>query len=450
MGSDQFPIEGPIAAGALVTNVQAPIANEATSDGDALIYRSADGKWHPEAVSGGGVTSVTAALPLLSSGGTTPQISITGTGIPNASLTNSSLTVIAGAGLSGGGTVALGASTSLAIDSTVATLTGSQALTNKTISGSSNTLSNIGNGSLTNSAVTVTAGAGLSGGGAVSLGASTSLSVATAITTKYTTPGTSTWTVNANTKRIFVKMFGGGGGGGSGRQGTVALTSGGSGGGGGGGSEAWFTLADISSPQTIIVGSGGIGGTSQASPANDGRVGNPGTVSSFGTLLRAAPGLGGNAGSNITVAGVSGGAGIFVGGTSSSAPINANGTNNSALASAAYSAGGGGGGGPIAASFGNGGAGTYPASFFTVGTTIVSTVGAQGNLGTSSTLMGGSLGGGGGASGDATGTVAGGTGGNGGAPGGGAGGGGGSVSGAASGAGGDGGNGAVWITEYFT
>lgn len=50
-------------------------------------------------------------------------------------------------------------------------------VTGATISGSSNTLSNIGNSSLTNSSLTVTAGTGLSGGGAVSLGGSTSLSL---------------------------------------------------------------------------------------------------------------------------------------------------------------------------------------------------------------------------------------------------------------------------------
>jgi len=59
-----------------------------------------------------------------------------------------------GTGLSGSSYDGASAVT-IAIDSTVATLTGSQTLTNKTISGSSNTLSNIGNASLTNSSVTV-------------------------------------------------------------------------------------------------------------------------------------------------------------------------------------------------------------------------------------------------------------------------------------------------------
>jgi hypothetical protein len=97
------------------------------------------------------------------------------TAIPNAALTNSAIT-INGSSVSLGGSVTVTATASnaltigtglsgtsyngstavtIAIDSTVATLTGTQTLTNKTISGASNTLTNIGNGSLTNSSVTI-------------------------------------------------------------------------------------------------------------------------------------------------------------------------------------------------------------------------------------------------------------------------------------------------------
>jgi hypothetical protein len=95
--------------------------------------------------------------------------------IGNASLTNSAIT-INGSSVSLGGSVTVTATASnaltigaglsgtsyngssavtIAIDSTVATLTGAQTLTNKTISGASNTLSNIANASLTNSQITL-------------------------------------------------------------------------------------------------------------------------------------------------------------------------------------------------------------------------------------------------------------------------------------------------------
>jgi hypothetical protein len=59
----------------------------------------------------------------------------------------------------------------------IASRSGTQTLLNKTIDGNNNTLTNIGNASLTNSSVTVTAGNGLINGGTVALGSSTTLNV---------------------------------------------------------------------------------------------------------------------------------------------------------------------------------------------------------------------------------------------------------------------------------
>jgi hypothetical protein len=119
------------------------------------------------------------------------------TTIPNAGLANSSVTyngvpvalgasgtitaaspfnLTIGTGLSGtsyNGSVAV----TIAIDSTVATLTGVQTLTNKTISGATNTLTNIANASLTNSSVTVGTTAIALGASSLTLGGLTSVAV---------------------------------------------------------------------------------------------------------------------------------------------------------------------------------------------------------------------------------------------------------------------------------
>jgi len=118
-------------------------------------------------VKGNGISAFTASP-------TIPTTDLSGT-ISNAQLANSSVTY-------NGVTVALGASgnitaanpyaltigtgltgtsydgsaaVTIAIDSTVVTLTGTQTLTNKSIDGALNTLTNIGNASLTNSSITI-------------------------------------------------------------------------------------------------------------------------------------------------------------------------------------------------------------------------------------------------------------------------------------------------------
>src|ERR1019366_5697639 len=138
----------------------------------------APGQTFPSA-DGGTVTSVNTGAGL--TGGpitTSGTISIPSAGVTNAMLANNSVTVTAGPGLSGGGTVALGGTITLSNASpssggtvtgvnTGAGLAGGPITTSGTISIPS---AGVTNAMLANNSVTVTAGPGLSGGGTVALG----------------------------------------------------------------------------------------------------------------------------------------------------------------------------------------------------------------------------------------------------------------------------------------
>ena len=140
---------------------------------------------------GNGTSAVTASS-------TIPTTVLSGT-ITNAQLANSAITINGNSVSLGGSTTVTASTTSsltigtglsgtsfngstpvtIAIDTTVvATLTGIQTLTNKTISGSNNTLTNIGNSSLTNSSVTI-GSTNLSLGGTLTTFAGTSISGST-------------------------------------------------------------------------------------------------------------------------------------------------------------------------------------------------------------------------------------------------------------------------------
>jgi hypothetical protein len=143
--------------------------------------------------------------------GTITSTDISGSAaIANSQLANSSVTVTAGTGLSGGGAVSLGGTVTInsalgtSVDSSeivngtiveadiAADAITSALIANGTIVGGDIADSTIANAKLTNSAVTVTAGTGLSGGGTVALGGTISLTSAlgTAVDTSEITDGT--------------------------------------------------------------------------------------------------------------------------------------------------------------------------------------------------------------------------------------------------------------------
>ena len=162
----------------------------ASTTGDIALGTRTSGNYVASLVAGTGITVGAAAE------GATPTITnsapdqvvaltqgsnvtITGT-YPNFTIastdTNTTYTASTGITLTG---------TAFSINSTVVTLDGTQTLTNKTIGGGQLVDASVTNAKLANSSITVTAGTGMSGGGAASLGGTVTLTNAgvTSITT---------------------------------------------------------------------------------------------------------------------------------------------------------------------------------------------------------------------------------------------------------------------------
>ena len=288
-----------------------------------------------------------------------------------------------------------------------------------------------------------------------------------------------TWTKDADSQYVYVRVFNGGGGGGSGRRGTDT-SSGGGGAGSGGSSFTWGCYAaQLAATESVVIGTGGTGGVAVLADNTNGNDGNPGGVSSFagysidnnigGAFNNGTGGLnaaGGTGGSNCQyISFDTSGTSAIVTNSAGGDGATGDGTNGVDVGDAEFGSvvremlgcpGGGGGGANSGAETtgGNGGGwvnfGLNVSYLIQGGSGGVESGTINGSNGTDFTTglryLSGSGGGGGG--GQAAGGAAG-NGGNGGFPSGGGGGGGASINGTASGAGGDGGDGLVVVYEIL-
>ncbi|QGZ17228.1 hypothetical protein SEA_GIANTSBANE_24 [Arthrobacter phage Giantsbane] len=111
-------------------------------------------------------------------------------------------------------------------------------------------------------------------------------------TVRYTSSGIFTKGSFPMAKAIRVRLVGGGGGGGAGRPATTGQHSSGGGGGGGAYAEKWITVASLAATETVTVGAGGAGTSTQ---------GTAGGTTTFGSHCGAGGGGGGNTASAQTV-----------------------------------------------------------------------------------------------------------------------------------------------------
>lgn len=285
----------------------------------------------------------------------------------------------------------------------------------------------------------------------------------------FTTAGTFTWTKPAGAKYVIGYMWGSGGGGGSGaRNATTGVRSGGGGGAGGGLLKFSMLASDLSATETVVIGAGGVGGAARTTDNTAGASGSFGGETRLGFKIGMVPASAGSGGS-LTSTGPGGtGSQSIIDGIVSITAVNAGGlgANNqgtiAGLNSQSYFNASGGAGGAGAAANGvinrngaQGGAKQIPSSTG-AGGLYNSVAGGSGGIASSGTLptagtsgsffIGGGTGGGSGAYRNATAGMAGA---NGGAWGGGGGGGAGSDNGFASGAGGNGGAGALVMITFL-
>jgi hypothetical protein len=255
-----------------------------------------------------------------------------------------------------------------------------------------------------------------------------------------------TYTKPAWATSIRVLAIGPGGSGGAGRRGAAAsVRCGGGGGGGGAKCEAVFSAGDITSTVTVTIGTVATPGGAQTVDSTDGAAASGGTVTTFGTYLRAANG--GNGSGGTATNGLAGGAvgGMFQSGAGGAASTTGLVGGTGAQSGTAGGGGGAGGGitsGDVAAAGGAAfEAADKPGSGTVAGGANTGGNGTAGINRTTNEPLGGCGGGGGGANLSG----AGGTGGAGGNYGAGGGGGGASLNGNNSGAGGAGGPGIVVV-----
>jgi hypothetical protein len=186
-------------------------------------------------------------------------------------------------------------------------------------------LANIPNSSLAHSSISLVAGTGISiTTSPVSLGGSTTISTTASLAAfnqiavqVFTTPGAGTYTPTTGMKYCTIEVVGGGGGSGGCATTGAAASSAAAGGGAGGYSRKTVAAATIGASIALVVGAGGVAG---AIGANTGGTG--GTTSVGSTILSASGGVGGGGGFATTSLLFNLGG---VGGVGSSGDINTNG-----------------------------------------------------------------------------------------------------------------------------